>query len=58
MWKAASLWNPVLDMTFMVNSTDIPDWVFACCGDEEIDYTSLNPERKVNFFNRSPMAYV
>ena len=58
MWKAASLWNPVLDMTYMVNSTDIPDWIFACCGVEELDFNALTPERKVNFFNRSPMAYM
>lgn len=58
MWKAASLWNPVLDMTYMVNSTDIPDWIFACCGSEELDFAALSVEQKVNFFNKSPMAYV
>ena len=58
MWKAASLWNPVLDMTYMVNSTDIPDWIFACCGDEEIDFGKLTVEQKVNFFQRSPMSTV
>lgn len=58
MWKAASLWNPVLDMTYMVNSTDIPDWIFACCGSEEINFSTMTVEQKVNFFNRSPMAYV
>jgi acylaminoacyl-peptidase len=30
MWAAAALWNPVLDMTYMLQSTDIPDWIFAC----------------------------
>jgi len=29
-YKAASLWNPVLNMSFMVQSTDIPDWIQAC----------------------------
>ena len=58
MWKAASLWNPVLDMTYMVNSTDIPDWIFACNGSEELDFAGLTVEQKVNFFKRSPMAYV
>ena len=58
MWKAASLWNPVLDMTYMVNSTDIPDWIYACCSSEGMDFASLSAERKVEFFNRSPMAHV
>lgn len=31
MWCAAGLWNAVLDMSYMVQSTDIPDWIFACC---------------------------
>ena len=58
MWAAASLWNPVLDMTYMVNSTDIPDWIYACCGGEEIDFSVMTVEQKVNFFKKSPMAYV
>ncbi len=58
MWKAASLWNPVLDMTYMVNSTDIPDWIYACCGSEDIDFANMTAEQKINFFNRSPMAFV
>ena len=58
MWKAASLWNPVLDMTYMINSTDIPDWIFACCGNEELDLSTMTAEQKVNFFTRSPMAHV
>jgi acylaminoacyl-peptidase len=31
LWAAAGLWNAVLDMSYMVCSTDIPDWIFACC---------------------------
>ena len=58
MWKAASLWNPVLDMSYMVNASDIPDWVYACCGREEIDFAALSVEQKINFFKRSPMATV
>ncbi len=58
MWKAASLRNPVLDMNYMLNSTDIPDWIFACCGKEEFDFAANTPEKMENFFNRSPMARV
>ena len=57
MFKAASLWNPVLDITYMVNSTDIPDWCFACCEGKDMDFTALTAEAKVTLFNRSPMAY-
>jgi dipeptidyl aminopeptidase/acylaminoacyl peptidase len=58
MWKAASLQNPILDLTYMVISADIPDWVFACCGNEELDFSTLTAEQKRNFYNRSPMANV
>ena len=58
MWKAASLWNAVLDTSYMVNATDIPDWVYACCGTEDIDFAAMSVEHKINFFNKSPMAYV
>ena len=50
MWKAASMRNPVLDMTYMVNSTDIPDWIYACCGSEVMDFAALSVEHKINFF--------
>ena len=30
-WAAAGLWNAVLDMSYMVQVTDIPDWIFSCC---------------------------
>ena len=36
MWAAAGIWNGVLDMSYMVQSTDIPDWIFACCSNKEL----------------------
>ncbi len=30
LFKSAAVRNPVLDMSYMVVSTDIPDWIFAC----------------------------
>ena len=30
LFSAGILWNPVLNMSYMVASTDIPDWVHAC----------------------------
>lgn len=50
MWAAAALWNAVLDMTYMVASTDIPDWIFACCCNEEIDYGKYSLEHNTQFF--------
>ena len=41
MWKAAVLWNAVLDMNYMVASTDIPDWILACTKNEEINFANL-----------------
>ena len=29
LWASACLWNAVLDMTYMVSSTDIPDWIYG-----------------------------
>lgn len=28
LWKAAVLWNPVINMSYMLASTDIPDWIY------------------------------
>jgi hypothetical protein len=37
LWSCAALWNAVLDMTYMVSSTDIPDWIFACCQNKHLE---------------------
>ncbi len=29
LWNSACLWNAVLDMTYMLTITDIPDWIYA-----------------------------
>lgn len=43
LWCAAGLWNAVLDMTYMVQSTDIPDWIFACVLNRElVNYHDYN----------------
>jgi acylaminoacyl-peptidase len=38
LWKAAILWNPVINMSYMVSSTDIPDWIYACSLNEDMNY--------------------
>jgi acylaminoacyl-peptidase len=29
-WSAACLWNAVLNMSYMLAATDIPDWISGC----------------------------
>ena len=38
MFKAAVLWNPVINMTYMYPSSDIPDWLYACCLNKDHSY--------------------
>jgi acylaminoacyl-peptidase len=38
LYAAAVSWNPVLNMSYMVASTDIPDWMYACCKNEPHNY--------------------
>jgi acylaminoacyl-peptidase len=57
MWAAAALWNPVLDMTYMLQSTDIPDWIYACCYNKELsDFSCYTSQDSQQFFNRSPIS--
>ena len=58
MWKAAVLWNAVLDMNYMVASTDIPDWILACTKNEEINFAKLTGENRLLFHERSPISNV
>jgi acylaminoacyl-peptidase len=58
LWAVSSLWNPVLNIPFMVMSTDIPDWVYACTYNREIDFTCLTAEEVSLFYSRSPHSVV
>ena len=58
MWKAAVLWNAVLDMNYMVASTDIPDWILACTKNEEINFANLTGQDRLLFHERSPICNV
>ena len=58
LWSAAILWNPVLNMAYMLNMTDIPDWIYACCFKKELSFTDLNPEQNAALFSKSPMSVV
>lgn len=58
LWGASALWNPVIDMTYMLASTDIPDWIYACCKNEEINFAQPSAEDRTLFFERSPISSV
>lgn len=59
LWAAAGLWNAVLDMSYMVASTDIPDWIFACCQNKELnDFGAYSIEDTKDFFSKSPISQV
>ena len=59
LWAAAGLWNAVLDMSYMVASTDIPDWIYACCGNKELEnYGEYSIEDTKDFFSKSPISQI
>jgi len=59
LWACSSIWNGVLDMAYMVTSTDIPDWIYACCKKEDLeDYSKYNFADTRIFFEKSPISQV
>ena len=59
MWAAACLWNAVLDMSYMVTATDIPDWIFACCQNKELEnFGEYNLNDNRDFFLKSPISQI
>jgi len=59
LWGAASLWNGVLNMSYMVTATDIPDWIFACTQNREFDFAKgLSSADVALFYERSPQSVV
>ena len=55
--KAAVLWNPVINMSYMISSTDIPDWIYACCLNRELSYPPTAEENQI-FYHKSPISVV
>ena len=59
LWAAASLWNGVLDMSYMIASTDIPDWIYACCKNQDMDnFGQYTVEDNQEFFLKSPISVI
>jgi len=46
LFQVACLWNPVLNMSFMIGVTDIPDWVTGCVKNESEGF--LNYDESIN----------
>ena len=57
LFRVAVLWNPVINMSYMYSSTDIPDWILACCLNKEWTYKITSEDNKV-FFEKSPISVV
>ena len=57
LWRAAVLWNPVINMSYMISSSDIPDWTLACCLNKEWSHKVTTEDNKV-FFDKSPISVV
>lgn len=59
LWAAAAIRNAVLDMSYMVVATDIPDWIYACCQNKELtafsEYSASDTE---DFFLKSPISVI
>mmetsp|Transcript_41086 Transcript_41086/g.55807 ORF Transcript_41086/g.55807 Transcript_41086/m.55807 type:complete len:85 (+) Transcript_41086:1517-1771(+) len=50
--------NPVVNMSFMAVSTDIPDWIIACCLNKELTSYAFTAEDNAEFFKRSPQSVI
>lgn len=57
MFKAAVLWNPVINLSSVFVSNEIPDWATACCLNKDLDYV-LTPEENTIMYNKSPYSAV
>jgi len=53
-WSAACLWNPVLNMSYMLTATDIPDWITGCTQNKEFDFSNISADDIAHFYTRSP----
>jgi acylaminoacyl-peptidase len=57
LFGAAVLWNPVINMSYMYSSTDIPDWILACCLNKDWSYQVSSDDNKT-FYEKSPISVV
>ena len=57
-WAAAAVRNAVFDLNYMNASTDIPDWIYACVFNKELDQSVLTIEQVKKIYERSPVSVV
>lgn len=57
LWRCSILWNPVINMSYMYSSTDIPDWILSCCLNKEWTHQVTSEDNKV-FWDKSPISVV
>ncbi len=57
LFRTSVLWNPVINMSYMFSSTDIPDWILACCLNKDWTYKVTSEDNKT-FFEKSPISVV
>ena len=58
-WSAAALWNAVLDMSYMITSSDIPDWIYTCCLNKDLaNFANYSSVDNHNFFLKSPISQI
>jgi acylaminoacyl-peptidase len=58
MWTAASLWNPVINMSHLMASIDVPDLVIANCFNESLDFASYSVEQNQILFEKSTIFHI
>lgn len=45
-------------MSYMLASTDITDWNFACCLNKDLTFANMTSDDNTAFFNKSPVSVV
>ena len=58
LFKVGCLWNPVLNMSYMVQATDITDWIVSCNQNRQFDSMVYNEKDNDCFFQKSPFSVV
>ncbi|KAF0991591.1 hypothetical protein HZS_7956, partial [Henneguya salminicola] len=56
-YKSSVLRNPVIDLTSMYTTTDIPEWVFTETGLEYPDDFCVHPDYLLKLYQSSPLFY-
>jgi len=58
LFSCAILWNGVLNMQYMVSSTDIPDWCYSCTLNKDVVWEGISEEDSLALLRQSPISVV